>query len=401
MKILIPNATNPENIGDLAILTGLIALIKKNNKLTIHSTEPHLYRPLFRNKISHTLYSWAVFDDIKFITRIKRICQLILNYVLITNNIKHFGQGYLGSLINDFMSADVILFVGGGSIRSKKGIKQTLNLLMTLFIFQFAKISKAKKIVAPISFGPFGYKWQEKYSANVLSDLDIVAVRESISYNLLKKYKLANLISSSDSSFFLNARKRNENQKRGKVILGFTIREWLSSNLQKNFETEFTNSIEMFTKATNALIQPIIQVDAPRYGENDRLITKEIIAKLKKKGCKVLPIKHASDLKNAMTIYSEIDLLLGMRMHSNIIAASQGTPFVALSYEYKTEGIAEQLGMKNYCIKVKDANRRLIFAKLMKAYKNMKSLKRRIKNSILNIQSVEINRWKYLLERSF
>ncbi len=46
VRILIPNATSPKNIGDLAMLVSLIDLINKsidNAYITVHSTDPSLH----------------------------------------------------------------------------------------------------------------------------------------------------------------------------------------------------------------------------------------------------------------------------------------------------------------------------------------------------------------------
>ena len=52
----------------------------------------------------------------------------------------------------------------------------------------------------------------------------------------------------------------------------------------------------MFAKTTSVQIQPIVQVDAPKYGDNDADLTKKIAIDLKGKGVKVLPIKKIVDL---------------------------------------------------------------------------------------------------------
>ncbi len=149
---------------------------------------------------------------------------------------------------------------------------------------------------------------------------------------------------------------------------------------------------------TSARIQPIVQVDAPEYGDHDAILTEEIAKDLIGREIKVNPIKKVKDLNRSVGVYGEIDLLLGMRMHSNILASLQSTPFVAISYEHKTDGIVQELGMKNYCIKVQEANRKFILTKLMHAYKEIKNLQTKIDKRVGYIRRVESNRWVQLLE---
>src|SRR6185312_7874403 len=145
-------------------------------------------------------------------------------------------------LINDYRQADLILFVGGGSLRSQKGLAQSLNLLMIVFVYKFAKLFKSRIIVTPISFGPFAYKWQEKYSARTLKDLYLVSAREKYSYDILQKYKVNNLLLSTDYALLLN-RKITKKSKSHKFILGFTLRRWLPKDKQLKFENYCAEAI--------------------------------------------------------------------------------------------------------------------------------------------------------------
>ncbi len=388
MKILIPNATSPKNIGDLAILTGLLTTFKNKKDIKIHSTDPHLHT----FPASPTLYTWAVFEDRKPHARIMRLLQLFAHTSNARSYIKKFRSPALKKLFDDYMRADIIIFAGGGYLRSQPGAKQSLNLLMLLLMFYVARNLHAKKIIAPISFGPFAYKWQEKISAQLIRTFDVVTVRERYSYDLLKKYNPVNLLLSSDTSFLLRSFKKKKNTHK-QFILGFTIRKWLPRLKQRRFEKEFTKALIDFSHKTKCAIQPIIQVDAPEYGDHDKKLSIQIANKLKKHNIKVLPLKQVKNLKNAEEIYSNIDMLLGMRMHSNILAALVNTPFVAISYEYKTEGISQDLGVGDYCIPVKKVNKKNLYDTLIKAYENKDVLEEKIEKSIKKLKEVELKKW--------
>lgn len=395
MKILIPNATSPKNVGDLAMLSALISLFKKNDSLTVHSTESKLYKNLIKPKTYPTLYSWAAFENRSFLTRLNRTFKLLSSYYLFENDNLIIDKS-LRALICDYKKADLVVFAGGGYLRSQKGISQTLNLLMTLLLFNFGKKTRAKKIIAPISFGPFAYKWQEKYAAKVLKGFDLVAAREKYSYDLLQRNGVDNLIRSSDNALFLNPAIKERKRSRD-FILGFTIRKWLKENEQQNFEKAFINAIISFSKKTQAKIQPIVQVDAPEYGDVDFDLTKQISNKLIEAGVAVKPIVRVIDLKNTATIYQDINLLLGMRMHSNILAAVHYTPFVAIAYEHKTRGIASDLGLENYCIDIEKVTRNRIIEKLDSAYKNIKQLEDKLKKVLENLRLTEKKKWQKIL----
>ena len=399
MNILIPNATGPNNIGDQAALRALIFLLRTKHKeatITIHSSNPELYREKIADKLSPHLYFWSVFQNLNPFVRMFRLIQLIFQYILIRFNVRsNLAEQTLIDILNDYQKADLIVFVGGGYFRSNKGIKQALNLFMVLSSFYFGKQHKAKKLIGPMSFGPFAYHWQEQLVANILRGFDIVSVRENISFEILREHQIDNVILSIDHALLLRGviRKKESSD----FILGFTLRKWLDKKGWEQFENQFLNAMEYFSKDKNILFQPIVQVRGSKYGEFDTLITQRISVLLKKRGFRVLPIKEVGNVDEALLVYANIDLLLGMRMHSNIFAALSGTPFVAISYEYKTEGIMELLGVKEYSIPCTKISARSLFEIIERAYQSRDELSKKLTTHIDQIRKEETKRWHEIL----
>ncbi len=389
MNILIPNAASPKNIGDLAILTGLLLMLPQNCKIKIHSHDPYsLSKELNQKQTSQTLYSWAVFEKKDIINRISRIMLLVLGIFF---KIRFAHQRVLSKILDDYQNADIILFTGGGYLRSQNGITQSLNLIMLLLMLYYASTYKAKKIIAPISFGPFAHKWQERLSGRVIKNFDIIMAREKYSYKILKKYTSQNLLLSADTSFLLKYPRKKPSSK--KLILGFTIRKWFDRANQEEFEENFAKALIQFSKKSNCVIQPIVQVDAPEYGDVDLVITKNIMKILHQNEIKTNPIVLVNKL-STIKIYKKVDLLLGVRMHSNILAALQGTPFIAVSYEHKTIGISKSLDIGNYCIDIKKVNSNALYKKLILLEKEREEISKKLYFSLGKIRTRENKTWK-------
>ncbi len=402
MRVLIPNATSPTNIGDLAMLESLIDLIKANipnSKITIHSVDPKLYQKYekFRGyTVRNTLYGWSVFENFSPIVRSIRLLELFIGTVQLA--LRPSAEPItisrvLHDLLQDYQKADIVAFVGGGYFRPKQGIKQGLNLLMNLSAFFLASLGKNQTIVSPISFGPFGYEWEEKLTAGLLSKMDLVAVREEISWEIIKKHNLKNVILSCDHALL---RKAHISGKR-EEILGFTIRSWLKGEKQRNFEAAVAGTMTAFYKKTGWPVLPIVQVSAASYGEDDEEVTDRIIKTLRDTKVIVLPKEKIQSLNQADRIYGQIGLLLGMRMHSNIIAATQNTPFVAIGYEHKTLGIAKQLGVGNYCIDSISVTQKNLTELLFAAYKNRDLIRRLLRKSLTQLMRSEMTVWSKIL----
>lgn len=400
LTILIPNATSPRNVGDQAMLDVLLSLLSRkyaNAKIVIHSIDPELYEKKKNIEVLHTLYSWAVFARTSPAIRVIRLFYLCLSYIQIRLRLPLFSVPKdLRRLLSDYKNADFIFFAGGGYLRSKKGLTQTLNLFMQLVPFYFAKLHQPQIIVAPVSFGPFAASWQERLTAWVIKDASLIAIREHHSFKLLKQYVQKNIISASDYALLLTGISKRKNKSK-KIVLGFTIKNWLEKKTQQRFEDEFAKGIKTFVAQTGVAVQPIVQVNNEKYGDIDILVTKKIVHMLQQSNISVYPTKILYDVKDAKQAYKSVDLLLGMRMHSNIIAATQGTPFVGVAYEHKTEGIARQLGLADYCIHSAVVTEKKLVTLLMKLYKNRKTLRRKLLLTIERIQELEQKRWDAIL----
>lgn len=398
-NILIPNATGPSNMGDQSMLFVLVQLLKhiyKDARIVVHTSDPEKYTKKQPFLIFPSIYQYVGLDQKGERKQILRIIQYIILLVLAVNRKHSLRKNRLSALIADYKNADLIIFVGGGYLRSRKGWSQNLNLLLQLTMFYLASLFKKKIIVAPISFGPFAYSWQAKLSAWFLKRVDHVFAREDISYKLMRKYNLTNAVRSSDHALLLHKVTKGSSET---AVVGFTIRNWSKRiSRQELLEDSYVSALQNFHLKTGWLVQPIIQATAAdSLYEDDRVAVGRVYRKLKKLKVNVKKPILISDISQAMGIYSKLGLFLGMRMHSNIIAATQGVPFVGISYEYKTEGIAKQMDMQKYCIKYEQVNADKLSDLLFEVYRKRKFLKTKLMNSLEAIKHAETKRWNNYL----
>lgn len=351
MRILIPNATGGKNLGDQAILRGLLSCLTEaygKFDLVVHSYDPDTYDKNFPAEVDYSLYTWTVFENQSFLSRIWRMWKLGALIIINLIRKKYKTTDKIQKLLDDYKTADLILYVGGGYFRSKKGFTQSLNLLMQLLLFWVSRISTAPTIVCPITIGPFAYAWQKNITCAVLKQKDVVHVREQLSFDIAHNHGLTNIVLAPDTAFFLE---KKQLMRVTPPIFGFTIREWLDADSQDRLERYVAKAIQNFLNNSDMVVLPFVQVDGKSYGESDLAATTRVASLLAENGVYVLPVKQFDSLDELQNEYRKVSMFLGMRMHSNILAAVQGVPFVAISYEYKTEGIMNMLGLAEYTIK--------------------------------------------------
>ena len=393
MKILIPNVTGNTNVGDQAILVGLISIIKresKKSKIYVQSTYPQLSN----KKVYPSLFHYLVISDKNNFARLKKIIFYLLwclsALLTFENKIRGFLPYDLQKIIKQYHDSDLIVFVGGGYLKTKKGVTQSLNLFLQLLMIANAELLGKKWIVAPISIGPFAYGWQLSLVSKVLSKASLVCLREKISFELLKTKQLKNILLLDDTAFLIQKDKMVTKSKTKKLQIGFNIRNWYADkNRQDQLELTCVSALENVSKKMNAKIIPIIQVYSPDFpNDSDYESVMNVYDQLNKRNLDVAkPVKIRS-VAHAKQVYGNLDLHVGMRLHSIIISAVQGVPFQAISYEHKSEGVLKMLDMEKYCISCdmidKDTLAENIMSNVRERLKIKKKMKARIEQNNKN-----------------
>lgn len=385
VKVLIPNATGPNNLGDLAILTGMVECVREafpGVSLVVHSYGPQRYSRREYPDVKAGAYEWAVFQNTGTLSRSARMLAVLYWLGTLVLRVHLPLPRHLRELEADYRSADLVLFAGGGYLRSNEGVKQSLNLLMQLLPFFVANRLGKKTVVAPVSFGPFAWSWQRTVTAWVLRQVSAVAIRESISLSLLQKLGVDGAFYSSDAALLISP---VAVAKPAQVEVGFTVRKWFDDSRQAYLETAVATALAEFCRPRGYRAVPVVQVHAPLYEESDAVPAARIADRLRALGVNVAPVVTFTDIRSALERYGTLRLLVGMRMHSNILAAVQGVPFVALSYEHKTEGIARDLGVERYCLSVGSVNGRRLTELINEVESKHGEVSARIKASIARI----------------
>jgi polysaccharide pyruvyl transferase WcaK-like protein len=89
---------------------------------------------------------------------------------------------------------------------------------------------------------------------------------------------------------------------------------------------------------------------------------------------------YPSSPQNAMWILGRMELVLGLRLHSLILAASAGVPIVGIDHDPKIRGFMEHAGAEDYLSGVEDSPEELT-RQIEKALDNRSSMKRRLRDS--------------------
>lgn len=190
--------------------------------------------------------------------------------------------------------------------------------------------------------------------ADDLKQFDLITVRESISYEAVKKVN-HNTILVSDSAFLLGTEKKTLPAFiTSKAVVGLNTSELIVNYelipgiTQKNYEC-LIESILSKTEMNIVLI-PHVVVD----GGEDLIINQILYNKYKNTG-RVYLIEDCNCMQLKGYI-SQCSFFVGARTHATIAAYSSCVPTLALGYSVKSRGIAKDLfgDSKNYVLPIKN-----------------------------------------------
>jgi colanic acid/amylovoran biosynthesis protein len=243
-------------------------------------------------------------------------------------------------------------------------------LIVLFFSIAFPILAGKPVYLFPQSFGPLRYRHEFWMARWILKRSRSIMVREPVSFQHLeackapkdRSYLLPDMAFAfkesphSEALAWLSSKDiiASENSP----LFGITVIDWAAQYPGFKFQNEYEASI-------NTLVQHFIhnyhgrviffpQCWGPTEFEDDRIPAKRIAAQSGEANQSILVVEQPINPRLLKSIYAEMDVFMGTRMHSNIFALSGGVPVIAIGYLHKTQGIAAQVGIDDWVIDIQD-----------------------------------------------
>lgn len=385
MKILITHAYAKDNKGDAAILSVLLTHLKEvfNNaeiKISTHddvtinnsfegfeniSSFSYLAIHEYKNTIFKILFLAYIFTSTFLWALIYRLFKINFSIIL-TRKIRRISK--------EFRSSDLIVAIGGGYIRSKPGIMETINLLIVLHPIFLALILGKRIILYSQSIGPFATGFQKFVTRLALNRVKLIMAREDHTLDALNELNIKKeiILRTIDVGFLFEEKSNlslhevmGKEAVDGKILVGITVRKWLSLEKQKHFESEIAKFVDLITKDNKILVVFIPQVSSSLHNDDDRDVASRILAQIDNKD-QVVNLTGIYTHHEIKSFYKSLDFIVGTRFHSVIFSLTSFVPAIAIEYEYKTSGIMKDLGLSKWVIKMEDVTAENLFERFEK-----------------------------------
>lgn len=284
----------------------------------------------------------AIIDNLRMYKKNIRILVLSKNPTE-TRRVYNVDSTYRVNLLQIIptMKKSKLLISGGGSLIQDN--TSTRSLLYYLGMIWLAKKMKMKVMIYANGIGPLNKKNNRNLTKRIVNNVDVITLREelsckeldSLNINKPKIYVTAdtaftiNAVSSEQSDYLL----KSEGIDPKAPYIGFSVRKWHDHD---KYETTIANIADYIIENYGINILFI-----PMHYPGDIVIIENILSKMKNKG---YSIKEKHSVPEILGIIGKTQMLIGMRLHALVFAASIGIPIVGIVYEPKVEGFLEYAG---------------------------------------------------------
>jgi len=319
MKLAIIGNYGANNLGDELILEGLLKTvrgIKPAAGITVLSANPKQTSEKF---------------DIKSVRKFPAGFRSIFTYLF---------NGQLSKTIKAVKKADFVI-IGGGGLFDDSTFKAVWIWTVQAAV---AYLLKKKVIMYGQSIKPLRSKLAQKCVRKLFKKAKFIAVRDEDSKKVIKKlirgkkiYLMPDLIFKLEPKF--------EQAKENKIL--FCLREY--ADKPADFDTNLAKFINHILKQDKNLKIEFLPF---KKGLDEQYISK-IIEKITEKDRTHIH-KFTDKRREVERIFTTSKVVIGMRLHSVLMAIVTKTPFIAVNYNPKVRNILETLRLQKLVVEPED-----------------------------------------------
>lgn len=228
---------------------------------------------------------------------------------------------------------DLFIWGGGSLIQDVTSIKSPI---FYLGLMKLAQLKGLKTIAYAQGIGPIKSTFIQTLTRQVLSKCDGVSVRDKASAKLLDLWRIKYILAP-DPVWDLSSKINNNLQLLPPPRIAINLRSHPLLTEEKIHT--LIKAVINLQKLTNAHILLI-----PFQLSKDLIICQQIKNKLQEKA-QIISLTNPQELKG---IFKQVTMLIGMRLHSLIMAAGEKCTCFAISYDPKVDNLMQEIDIKGY-----------------------------------------------------
>lgn len=343
-KVVISGYYGFNNIGDESILTAIVSNLKdgiEDIDITVLSQDP---------KLTHDKHG--------------------INAVSRKNIFK---------IIREIRKCD-LLISGGGSLL--QDVTSNRSIIYYLTIILIGILCNKKVMIYSQGIGPINNPINKYLTRKILNKVDYMTLRDERSKKVLEDMKIENksIIVAADPVIGLKKRDLDLGKQvlmesnlinKNQPIIAFALRG----------RDRDENLINVISKVSDHIIEQMgaSVVFIPfHYGEDIKTLN-EIEKAMKNKA---IFLRSKYELDEMLSVVGNLDLLVGIRLHSLIFSAIMNVPMVAISYDPKVDYFMESINEPVFC-NIEELNIDFLIKEIEEKLKNRQEYRIRLEEEVL------------------
>lgn len=296
MRVLISGYYGFHNIGDEAILKSIITALRQE--------KPDIKITVLSNDIEHTKNTYNV-DAINRWNVAKIYLELLKSDGLISGG---------GSLLQDVTSSRPITYYTA--------------------IMKIAKLARKPVFIYAQGVGPISEDKNKKAVKKILNRVNYITLRDKESLDLVKSIgvtKEIEIVPDPVMGFSIDGFESNICDKyNGLKYITVSVRDW---------EKATTNFLEKIAKSCDEIVASGTSVVfIPMHGEHDYKTSKKVVNMMTEKAD---IFDYNASIEEKILCIKNSELMIGMRLHALIFAATVNTPMIGISYDPKIDSFLD------------------------------------------------------------
>lgn len=270
----------------------------------------------------------------------------------------------IGALTAAAQASDVVVLGGGGIFHDSSAFdpgailsRDHTGMSFHLTPAFLAALVGVPLVISGVGVGPLRSEEARSATAAAFEMATVATVRDEGSRTALREVDedLADVLVTADPAFRLRHASREDAAtwiaSRAPAlpagpILAVSVRPWPADGSEGRWTTEVARAIDAFVGRHDAVVLFVPLQELPDNDVRDRSAIERVrSAMARPERCAIL--ETPEDPRLCAAVIGAADIVLGMRLHSLVFAATAGIPFVGLAYDQKVRDMAEALGMSD------------------------------------------------------
>ncbi len=416
MNVLIINLHSALNLGDNAITQAAIYHLRKaypGVTITVTANDPSSYQrytdfchtgtPItWIARVRHGRYRGTLILTPYYVLLLAAaaLCYRVLGRRM------YFGSHLQRQWLKAYYEADLVLGTGGGYYYAYRPL--SLFFVWSLIGVAFALALGKKVILLPQSIGPIEGRSQRLLARIVLGRAARLLVREPLSAAYVTRQLgiarrppvIPDLAFACPDHWLPQTPRRSRRGERPRV--GVTVMDY-AAQIAGRFDQlayEETLAALLFKLADDygASIEIFCQCYGPTSDQDDRAASARLFERLRGRVERVRLREPFWEPQDITAEYAQLDLLIGTRMHSCILALTASVPVLTIGYLPKSMGTMVLLGLDRYCCDIRTVTADALYERAAELLGGKEGLRELITARVLEARSQALGWIRYLEE---